>query len=325
MEKKSHTKSNLSEKKKLNYPSVKKNTHSEKVFDDLRKRINEVDLSENKNNENNFLSKTLTKRNFKKNSNKNKQQLNNTFTIDINKIQKEIIKEDFEKKNQLQISNQSNDQNSSINFSPINQITFSNSKNNKPIKLKTSSSYVKIYYNKNNYKKSSEKTKSNNKLFKNLINNDKEKNEIKKMLFDNNNNKEDNKDKKKFTNLNKISKTNKKNNEVRMLYNICLFRKSLNPQNQINYYNEQLNSNSFIPSDERNSNYHPIEIIHNEPNQIDENNFKKYKTNIKHFDIQNKLIPEEKENITETAKELIEQKNRIINQILSTSGINIKI
>ncbi len=67
MEKKSHTKSNLSEKKKLNYPSVKKNTHSEKVFDDLRKRINEVDLSENKNIENNFLSKTLTKRNFKTN------------------------------------------------------------------------------------------------------------------------------------------------------------------------------------------------------------------------------------------------------------------
>ena len=110
-----------------------------------------------------------------------------------------------------------------------------------------------------------------------------------------------------------------------MLYNICLFRKSLNPQNQINYYNEQLNSNSFIPSDEKNSNYHPIEIIHNEPNQINENNFKKYKTNIKHFDIQYKLIPEEKENITETAKELIDQKNRIINQILSKSGINIKI
>ena len=50
-----------------------------------------------------------------------------------------------------------------------------NSKNNKLIKLKKYYSYVKMYYDKNNYKKSSEKTRKNHKLFKNSINNDKKK------------------------------------------------------------------------------------------------------------------------------------------------------
>ena len=310
----------LEKKNKINYPTFKKNNQTTKIFTSLKKKIDEISLNQDKNMTNYYLTKNLTK-NYGINHIKKEKKPNNSFIIDINSIEKEIIKENYEKKNLEKLIKQSKKMrrsNSSIDNITNNKFTLFNS-NTQKNPLTKSSSYVKIYLNKNNCLKSNE-IKKYNILKKNLtaekekIKIDKnEKKDIKKNLFTNNIDNIENKP----LNLNKISRMNKKKNEIRMLYNICLLRKKIISQNQELYYNENID-NSYNTINEKNIN-NPIY------NNESKNTFQIYKTQIRNFDRLNNLIPEEKEELTDSAKELIEKKNKIINEILTKSGVNINI
>ena len=312
----------LEKKNKIKYPTFKKNNQINKIYSDLKKKINEISLNQNKNMTNYYLTKNLS-RNYGINHNKKEKKSNNSFIIDINSIEKEIIKENFEKKNIEKSTNENKKMrrsNSSTNNLSNNKFTLFNNNNNKQKNhLNNSSSYVKIYLNKNNCLKSNE-IKKYNILRKNLTAEKEkskleknEKKDIKKNILNNGVDYIENKP----LNLNKISRMNKKKNEIRMLYNICLLRKKMIPQVQEYYYNENIN-NSYNSINEKNIQY---PIYNNES----KNSFQIYKTQIRNFDRLNNLIPEEKEDITDSAKELIEKKNKIINEIITKSGVNIKI
>ena len=312
----------MNKKNKVNYPSFKKNNQTVKVFSCLKKKINEFSLNQNKNITNYYLTRNLTK-NYGINHPKKDKKANNSFIIDINSIEKEIIKENYEKQNKEKSIKENKKMirsNSSKNYLINNKFTLLNNNNKQKNPLIKSSSYAEIYLNKNKCLKSNEIKKYNG-LKKNLTaekeKTKKEKNEkntFKKNLFINNLDYKENKP----LNLNNISKMNKKNNEIRMLYNICLIRKKMIPKEQDFYYNENMD-NSYTTLNEKEI-HSPI---YN--NNEFKNSFQNYKTQIRNFDKLNNLIPEEKEELTDSAKELIEKKNKIINDILTKSGVNVNI
>ena len=281
-----------------------------------------------------------------KKSNSNKKRYSTNFYIDLQKINNEVNKESC-KKNIYTVNlndtsninlNENNNNNNNNNKSIISNNNSNNNLNNSYFKLYTNRSANTSTKNwraktpmKNNYNNKENKTLSiDKKLDKNyfdkiLENNKKRENYIKDYKFN------EYKDLRLFENI--FLKNNNNQNKNNNLYNIIKIKyseinknksapalKKIKKENPIKLTNLKIN-NKF------NNKFNNPYLNLNIDNQvINNNNNNKVDKDYSYDALINKInLNNSNENITNTAKELIENKNKLLNDIITKAGIEIKI
>ena len=319
-----------------NYNLKKPNDNKDKIKNKSKKF--EINMNKNKS-QSSFLRRKAYNIKFipSKKPNKNKRHYSTNFYIDLQKINNEVNKESC--KNNIYTVNLNDNLNNNLtennnnNKSIISNINSSNNLNNSYFKLYTNRSAnnsMKNWRSKtpiknNNYNNNENKTlsidkKLNKNYFDNILENKKIRenyiinhkfNEYKDIrLFENiflknnnnivnNNNNLQNIIKKKYSEINK-------NKSAPALKKI----KKENPIKLINFETNNKFNNRYLINDNK--------IIENLNNKVDKDY--SYDTLINKININNY-----NENITNTAKEIIENKNKLLNDIITKAGIEIKI
>jgi hypothetical protein len=276
-----------------------------------------------------------------KKSNSNKKRYSTNFYIDLQKINNEVNKESC-KKNIYTVNlndtsnnnlNENNNNNNNNNKSIISNNNSNNNLNNSYFKLYTNRSTnnsMKNWRSKtpiknNNYNNNENKTLSiDKKLNKNYFDNILENKKIRENYIINHKFNEY-KDIRLFENIflknnnNTVNNNNNLQNIIKKKYSEINKNKSApalkkirkeNPIKLINFETNNKFNNRYLINDNK--------IIENLNNKVDKDY--SYDTLINKININNY-----NENITNTAKEIIENKNKLLNDIITKAGIEIKI
>ncbi len=330
---------NINNKEKNNKNKVITKYNSKKSYDmkdDIKNKNKKNEINKNKS-QSSFLRRKAYNIKFipSKKSNSKKKRYSTNFYIDLQKINNEVNKESY-KKNIYTINlndtlNNNLNENSNNNKSIISNNNSNNNLNNSYFKLYTnrsantsSKNWRAKTPNKNNYNNKENKTLSiDKKLDKNyfdkiLENNKKRENYIKNYKFN------EYKDIRLLENI-FLKNNNNQNNNNNNLYNIIKIKYS------------EINKNKSAPALKKIKKENPIKLTNlkinhkfnnqylNNDNQIINNNNKVGK-DYSYDALINKInLNNSNENITNTAKELIENKNKLLNDIITKAGIEIKI
>ncbi len=331
---------NINNKEKNNKNKVITKYNSKKSYDmkdDIKNKNKKNEINKNKS-QSSFLRRKAYNIKFipSKKSNSKKKRYSTNFYIDLQKINNEVNKESY-KKNIYTINlndtlNNNINENNNNNKSIISNNNSNNNLNNSYFKLYTnrsantsSKNWRAKTPNKNNYNNKENKTLSiDKKLDKNyfdkiLENNKKRENYIKNYKFN------EYKDIRLLENVFLKNNNNQNNNNNNNLYNIIKIKYS------------EINKNKSAPALKKIKKENPIKLTNlkinhkfnnqylNNDNQIINNNNKVGK-DYSYDALINKInLNNSNENITNTAKELIENKNKLLNDIITKAGIEIKI
>ena len=330
---------NINNKEKNNKNKVITKYNSKKSYDmkdDIKNKNKNNEINKNKS-QSSFLRRKAYNIKFipSKKSNSKKKRYSTNFYIDLQKINNEVNKESYKKNiytvNLNDTLNNNINENNNNNKSIISNNNSNNNLNNSYFKLYTnrsantsSKNWRAKTPNKNNYNNKENKTLSiDKKLDKNyfdkiLENNKKRENYIKNYKFN------EYKDIRLLENI-FLKNNNNQNNNNNNLYNIIKIKYS------------EINKNKSAPALKKIKKENPIKLTNlkinhkfnnqylNNDNQIINNNNKVDK-DYSYDALINKInLNNSNENITNTAKELIENKNKLLNDIITKAGIEIKI
>ena len=330
---------NINNKEKNNKNKVITKYNSKKSYDmkdDIKNKNKKNEINKNKS-QSSFLRRKAYNIKFipSKKSNSKKKRYSTNFYIDLQKINNEVNKESYKKNiytvNLNDTLNNNINENNNNNKSIISNNNSNNNLNNSYFKLYTnrsantsSKNWRAKTPNKNNYNNKENKTLSiDKKLDKNyfdkiLENNKKRENYIKNYKFN------EYKDIRLLENI-FLKNNNNQNNNNNNLYNIIKIKYS------------EINKNKSAPALKKIKKENPIKLTNlkinhkfnnqylNNDNQIINNNNKVDK-DYSYDALINKInLNNSNENITNTAKELIENKNKLLNDIITKAGIEIKI
>ena len=330
---------NINNKEKNNKNKVITKYNSKKSYDmkdDIKNKNKNNEINKNKS-QSSFLRRKAYNIKFipSKKSNSKKKRYSTNFYIDLQKINNEVNKESYKKNiytvNLNDTLNNNLNENNNNNKSIISNNNSNNNLNNSYFKLYTNRSantstknWRAKTPNKNNYNNKENKTLSiDKKLDKNyfdkiLENNKKRENYIKNYKFN------EYKDIRLLENI-FLKNNNNQNNNNNNLYNIIKIKYS------------EINKNKSAPALKKIKKENPIKLTNlkinhkfnnqylNNDNQIINNNNKVDK-DYSYDALINKInLNNNNENITNTAKELIENKNKLLNDIITKAGIEIKI
>ena len=332
---------NINNKEKNNKNKVITKYNSKKSYDmkdDIKNKNKKNEINKNKS-QSSFLRRKAYNIKFipSKKSNSKKKRYSTNFYIDLQKINNEVNKESYKKNiytvNLNDTLNNNLNENNNNNKSIISNNNSNNNLNNSYFKLYTnrsantsSKNWRAKTPNKNNYNNKENKTLSiDKKLDKNyfdkiLENNKKRENYIKNYKFN------EYKDIRLLENIFLKNNNNQNNNNNNNnLYNIIKIKYS------------EINKNKSAPALKKIKKENPIKLTNlkinhkfnnqylNNDNQIINNNNKVDK-DYSYDALINKIkLNNSNENITNTAKELIENKNKLLNDIITKAGIEIKI
>ena len=331
---------NINNKEKNNKNKVITKYNSKKSYDmkdDIKNKNKNNEINKNKS-QSSFLRRKAYNIKFipSKKSNSKKKRYSTNFYIDLQKINNEVNKESYKKNiytvNLNDTLNNNLNENNNNNKSIISNNNSNNNLNNSYFKLYTnrsantsSKNWRAKTPNKNNYNNKENKTLSiDKKLDKNyfdkiLENNKKRENYIKNYKFN------EYKDIRLLENI-FLKNNNNQNNNNNNLYNIIKIKYS------------EINKNKSAPALKKIKKENPIKLTNlkinhkfnnqylNNDNQIINNNNNKVDKDYSYDALINKInLNNNNENITNTAKELIENKNKLLNDIITKAGIEIKI
>ena len=329
---------NINNKEKNNKNKVITKYNSKKSYDmkdDIKNKNKKNENNKNKS-QSSFLRRKAYNIKFipSKKSNSNKKRYSTNFYIDLQKINNEVNKESYKKN--IYTVNLNDTLNNNINENNNNKSIISNNNSNNNL----NNSYFKLYTNrsantssKNWRAKTPNKNNYNNKENKTLsIDKKLDKNYFDKILENN----------KKRENYIKNYKFNEYK-DIRLLENIFLKNNNNQNNNNNNLYNiikikySEINKNKSAPALKKIKKENPIKLTNlkinhkfnnqylNNDNQVINNNNKVDK-DYSYDALINKInLNNSNENITNTAKELIENKNKLLNDIITKAGIEIKI
>ena len=329
---------NINNKEKNNKNKVITKYNSKKSYDmkdDIKNKNKKNEINKNKS-QSSFLRRKAYNIKFipSKKSNSNKKRYSTNFYIDLQKINNEVNKESYKKN--IYTVNLNDTLNNNINENNNNKSIISNNNSNNNL----NNSYFKLYTNrsantssKNWRAKTPNKNNYNNKENKTLsIDKKLDKNYFDKILENN----------KKRENYIKNYKFNEYK-DIRLLENIFLKNNNNQNNNNNNLYNiikikySEINKNKSAPALKKIKKENPIKLTNlkinhkfnnqylNNDNQVINNNNKVDK-DYSYDALINKInLNNSNENITNTAKELIENKNKLLNDIITKAGIEIKI
>ena len=329
---------NINNKEKNNKNKVITKYNSKKSYDmkdDIKNKNKKNEINKNKS-QSSFLRRKAYNIKFipSKKSNSKKKRYSTNFYIDLQKINNEVNKESYKKN--IYTVNLNDTLNNNINENNNNKSIISNNNSNNNL----NNSYFKLYTNrsantssKNWRAKTPNKNNYNNKENKTLsIDKKLDKNYFDKILENN----------KKRENYIKNYKFNEYK-DIRLLENIFLKNNNNQNNNNNNLYNiikikySEINKNKSAPALKKIKKENPIKLTNlkinhkfnnqylNNDNQIINNNNKVDK-DYSYDALINKInLNNSNENITNTAKELIENKNKLLNDIITKAGIEIKI
>ena len=329
---------NINNKEKNNKNKVIAKYNSKKSYDmkdDIKNKNKKNEINKNKS-QSSFLRRKAYNIKFipSKKSNSNKKRYSTNFYIDLQKINNEVNKESYKKN--IYTVNLNDTLNNNINENNNNKSIISNNNSNNNL----NNSYFKLYTNrsantssKNWRAKTPNKNNYNNKENKTLsIDKKLDKNYFDKILENN----------KKRENYIKNYKFNEYK-DIRLLENIFLKNNNNQNNNNNNLYNiikikySEINKNKSAPALKKIKKENPIKLTNlkinhkfnnqylNNDNQVINNNNKVDK-DYSYDALINKInLNNSNENITNTAKELIENKNKLLNDIITKAGIEIKI
>jgi len=330
---------NINNKEKNNKNKVITKYNSKKSYDmkdDIKNKNKKNEINKNKS-QSSFLRRKAYNIKFipSKKSNSKKKRYSTNFYIDLQKINNEVNKESYKKNIYTVNLNDTLDININENNNNNKSIISNNNSNNN-----LNNSYFKLYTNrsantssKNWRAKTPNKNNYNNKENKTLsIDKKLDKNYFDKILENN----------KKRENYIKNYKFNEYK-DIRLLENIFLKNNNNQNNNNNNLYNiikikySEINKNKSAPALKKIKKENPIKLTNlkinhkfnnqylNNDNQIINNNNKVDK-DYSYDALINKInLNNSNENITNTAKELIENKNKLLNDIITKAGIEIKI
>ena len=329
---------NINNKEKNNKNKVIAKYNSKKSYDmkdDIKNKNKKNEINKNKS-QSSFLRRKAYNIKFipSKKSNSKKKRYSTNFFIDLQKINNEVNKESYKKN--IYTVNLNDTLNKKINENNNNKSIISNNNSNNNL----NNSYFKLYTNrsantssKNWRAKTPNKNNYNNKENKTLsIDKKLDKNYFDKILENN----------KKRENYIKNYKFNEYK-DIRLLENIFLKNNNNQNNNNNNLYNiikikySEINKNKSAPALKKIKKENPIKLTNlkinhkfnnqylNNDNQVINNNNKVDK-DYSYDALINKInLNNSNENITNTAKELIENKNKLLNDIITKAGIEIKI
>ena len=329
---------NINNKEKNNKNKVIAKYNSKKSYDmkdDIKNKNKKNEINKNKS-QSSFLRRKAYNIKFipSKKSNSKKKRYSTNFFIDLQKINNEVNKESYKKN--IYTVNLNDTLNNNINENNNNKSIISNNNSNNNL----NNSYFKLYTNrsantssKNWRAKTPNKNNYNNKENKTLsIDKKLDKNYFDKILENN----------KKRENYIKNYKFNEYK-DIRLLENIFLKNNNNQNNNNNNLYNiikikySEINKNKSAPALKKIKKENPIKLTNlkinhkfnnqylNNDNQVINNNNKVDK-DYSYDALINKInLNNSNENITNTAKELIENKNKLLNDIITKAGIEIKI
>jgi hypothetical protein len=329
---------NINNKEKNNKNKVITKYNSKKSYDmkdDIKNKNKKNEINKNKS-QSSFLRRKAYNIKFipSKKSNSKKKRYSTNFYIDLQKINNEVNKESYKKN--IYTVNLNDTLNDNLNENNNNKSIISNNNSNNNL----NNSYFKLYTNrsantssKNWRAKTPNKNNYNNKENKTLsIDKKLDKNYFDKILENN----------KKRENYIKNYKFNEYK-DIRLLENIFLKNNNNQNNNNNNLYNiikikySEINKNKSAPALKKIKKENPIKLTNlkinhkfnnqylNNDNQIINNNNKVDK-DYSYDALINKInLNNSNENITNTAKELIENKNKLLNDIITKAGIEIKI
>ena len=329
---------NINNKEKNNKNKVIAKYNSKKSYDmkdDIKNKNKKNEINKNKS-QSSFLRRKAYNIKFipSKKSNSKKKRYSTNFYIDLQKINNEVNKESYKKN--IYTVNLNDTLNNNINENNNNKSIISNNNSNNNL----NNSYFKLYTNrsantssKNWRAKTPNKNNYNNKENKTLsIDKKLDKNYFDKILENN----------KKRENYIKNYKFNEYK-DIRLLENIFLKNNNNQNNNNNNLYNiikikySEINKNKSAPALKKIKKENPIKLTNlkinhkfnnqylNNDNQVINNNNKVDK-DYSYDALINKInLNNSNENITNTAKELIENKNKLLNDIITKAGIEIKI
>jgi hypothetical protein len=329
---------NINNKEKNNKNKVITKYNSKKSYDmkdDIKNKNKKNEINKNKS-QSSFLRRKAYNIKFipSKKSNSKKKRYSTNFYIDLQKINNEVNKESYKKN--IYTVNLNDTLNNNINENNNNKSIISNNNSNNNL----NNSYFKLYTNrsantssKNWRAKTPNKNNYNNKENKTLsIDKKLDKNYFDKILENN----------KKRENYIKNYKFNEYK-DIRLLENIFLKNNNNQNNNNNNLYNiikikySEINKNKSAPALKKIKKENPIKLTNlkinhkfnnqylNNDNQVINNNNKVDK-DYSYDALINKInLNNSNENITNTAKELIENKNKLLNDIITKAGIEIKI
>ena len=329
---------NINNKEKNNKNKIIAKYNSKKSYDmkdDIKNKNKKNEINKNKS-QSSFLRRKAYNIKFipSKKSNSKKKRYSTNFFIDLQKINNEVNKESYKKN--IYTVNLNDTLNKKINENNNNKSIISNNNSNNNL----NNSYFKLYTNrsantssKNWRAKTPNKNNYNNKENKTLsIDKKLDKNYFDKILENN----------KKRENYIKNYKFNEYK-DIRLLENIFLKNNNNQNNNNNNLYNiikikySEINKNKSAPALKKIKKENPIKLTNlkinhkfnnqylNNDNQVINNNNKVDK-DYSYDALINKInLNNSNENITNTAKELIENKNKLLNDIITKAGIEIKI
>ena len=329
---------NINNKEKNNKNKVIAKYNSKKSYDmkdNIKNKNKKNEINKNKS-QSSFLRRKAYNIKFipSKKSNSKKKRYSTNFFIDLQKINNEVNKESYKKN--IYTVNLNDTLNNNINENNNNKSIISNNNSNNNL----NNSYFKLYTNrsantssKNWRAKTPNKNNYNNKENKTLsIDKKLDKNYFDKILENN----------KKRENYIKNYKFNEYK-DIRLLENIFLKNNNNQNNNNNNLYNiikikySEINKNKSAPALKKIKKENPIKLTNlkinhkfnnqylNNDNQVINNN-NKIDKDYSYDALINKInLNNSNENITNTAKELIENKNKLLNDIITKAGIEIKI